>query len=109
MESNGWDCNDILASTWKLVIKIFRDKEKKIAVIEARRWDNDYIYIYNAYIHPDYRNLKFLKSIIRETYKDVVRELGNFKYIYFKRKKYKDRLSKSYPATHLLKGVSDVQ
>jgi hypothetical protein len=91
------------------VIKIFRDKDKKIAVIEARRWDKDYVYVYNAYIHPDFRHIKFLKFIISETYKDVVRELGNFKYVYFKRKKYKDRLSKSYPITYLLKGVPDVQ
>lgn len=91
------------------MIKIFRDKDKKIAVIEARRWDKDYVYVYNAYIHPDFRHYKFLKFIISETYKEALEKIGEFKYFYFKRKKYKDRLSKSYPINHLLRGVSDVQ
>jgi hypothetical protein len=91
------------------MIKIFRDKDKKIAVIEYRRWDKDYAYIYNAYIHPDFRHIKFLKFIISETYKEALEKIGQVKYIYWKRKKYKDRLSKSYSLTQLLKGVSDVQ
>jgi len=91
------------------VINIIYDGGIKKAVIEARRWDKDYVYVYNAYIHPSFRSIKNLKKIIKDTAFKFKKELGDFKYIYFKRKKYQDRLSKSHSITRLVKGVSDVE
>ena len=53
--------------------------------------DGDYIYVKNAYINPKYRCIRYLRYLIREASKSL-----NAKYVYFKRKKYKDRLSPLY-------------
>ena len=57
------------------------------------------IYVRNAFIKPKYRSLKYLREIIRKCAEKVDKPL-----VYFKRKKYKNRISPNYTLKQL-KGV----
>lgn len=86
------------------MIKIFYEGNKKVAVVEFEQVDikgkpdkqGEYIYVRNAFIDKTHRSLLYLRQIIKKCAKEV-----NAKYAYFKRKKYKNRLSEVYPI-HLL-------
>ena len=58
----------------------------------------NYIYVRNAFIKPKYRSLKYLRFLIRKCADKV-----NAPFVYFKRKKYNNKLSKTYHINSLTK------
>jgi len=96
------------------MISTYKDTEDRVlAYLESRvvgqsgfdKLEGEYLYIADLWIHPSHQNDW---SIFRDLMSDALIKARSVKWIYFTRKKYGDRMSKSYTKERILKLINKV-